>query len=134
MNITDREFERFEGGPTQSVHERMHITINKENVIGLNANCYRMLGKPSAVYLYYSRKNDIIAIEPLDNARLPRAFPVKPKTSVSWRINASPFCKHFDIRIDATHRFIAPDLRDGKLMLKLSETVTVRQVRRKHKQ
>src|SRR5688572_19376592 len=131
MNVTDREFERFEGGPTQSPHDRLHITINKENVIGLNANCYRMLGKPVAVYLYFSRKSDVIAIEPLDNPRLPKAFPVKQKTSVGWRINASPFCKHFGIRIESTERFIDPDIRDGKLLLKLSDTVTVRQHRRK---
>jgi len=49
------------------------------------------------------------------------------------RINASPFCKHFNIRLDSTQRFLKPDLRDGRLHLKLSETVTVRQIRRKKK-
>ena len=74
-------------------------------------------------------------IEPVSSLRLPAAFPVKLKTSVGWRINAAPFCKHFNIRIDSTERFIAPDLRDdGSLQLKLSETVTIRQIRRKKKQ
>lgn len=131
----DRDFERFRGGPTQAMADRLHVTINKESVIGLNQNCYRLLGKPPAVYLYFSRARDIIAIEPLQNPRLPEAFPVKSKNDAGWRINASPFCKHFGIRLDATERFIDPDITsDGKLILKLSETVTVRQIRRKKKQ
>lgn len=132
MNL-DRDFEKFRGGPTQAPTERIYVTINKENVIGLNANCYRLLGKPPAVYLYFSRAKDIIAVEPVHSFRLPEAFPVKQKTSVGWRINASPFCKHFGIKIDATERFIHPEFRDRALQLKLSETVTVRQHRRKRK-
>lgn len=127
----DREFEKFRGGPTQSTSDRIHVTINKENVIGMNDNLYRMLGKPLAVYLYFSRVKDIIAIEPVSSPRLPESFPVKEKNSVGWRINAAPFCKHFGIRIDSTTRFINPDIRDGKLHLNLSETVTLRQNRRK---
>jgi len=132
--IMDREFEKFRGGPTQSTSERLYVTINKENVIGLNNNCYQILGKPPAVYLYFSRVKDVIAVEPVQSPRLPEAFPVKEKNSVGWRINASPFCKHFGIRLDSTERFINPDITsDGKLILKLSETVTVRQNRRKGK-
>ena len=39
----EREFEKYLGGPTQNPSDRMHATINKENVIGLNANLYRRL-------------------------------------------------------------------------------------------
>src|SRR5436190_9628858 len=119
--LSDREFEKFQGGPTQSKHDRMYVTIDKRFVIGLNKNLYRLLGKPTAAYLHYSRMNDVIAIEPLDNPRLPAAFPVREKTGGGFRINASPFCKHFGIRIDTTERFIHPDIRDGKLLLKLYE-------------
>lgn len=129
----DREFEKFRGGPTQSPLDRIHVTVNKENVIGINANCYRLLGKPPAVYLYFSRTRDVIAIEPVPSPRLPEAFPVKLKSTVGYRINASPFCKHFNIRIDSTERFTHPEIRDGKLMLKLAETTTIRQIRRKKK-
>jgi hypothetical protein len=129
----DRDFEKFRGGPTKSTADRIHVTINKENVIGINQNCYRLLGKPPAVYLYFSRNRDVIAVEPVQSPNLPAAFPVKPKTSVGWRINASPFCKHFGIRLDATERFINPEIRDGKLHLNLGETVTTRQIRRKKK-
>jgi len=41
--MIDRDFEKFLGGPTQPVSQRLHVTINKENVIGLNENCYRQL-------------------------------------------------------------------------------------------
>jgi len=131
MTIIDRDFEKFLGGPTQSMHDRLHVTINKENVIGMNENCYRLLGKPLAANLFFSRTRDIIAIEPLQTPRLATAFPVKRKNSVGWRINASPFCKHFNIRLESTERFIAPEIIDNKLLLKLSETVTVKQFRRK---
>ena len=130
--IVAGKFEKFIGGPTQPTETRVHVTINKEMVIGLNRKSYEMIGKAPAVYLQYSREDAIIAIEPAHSFRMPSAFPVKPKTHCGWRINASPFCKHFDIRIDSTERFIRPDLSDdGKmLLLNLRETVTVRQIRR----
>jgi len=129
----DRDFEKFNGGPTKPPNERIHVTINRRNTILMNQNCYRLIGKPYAVYLYYSRVKDVIAVEPLHNPRLPAAFPVKEKNSAGWRIQAGPFFKHFGIRVDTTERFIAPDIRDGKLMLKLSETVTVNRLRTKAK-
>lgn len=131
--IISGKLEKFMGGPTQSTHDRIHITISKEHVIGMNNNCYRLLGKPPAVYLHFSREDAIIAIEPVHSFRMPSAFPVKPKNSVGWRINAVPFCKHYNIRMDSTERFVYPEFTlDGKmLLLKLTETVTVRQFRRK---
>lgn len=56
-----------------------------------------------------------------------------PTESVGWRINASPFCKHFGIRPDATLRFIKPDINGGRLILKLGDVVITRQHRRKKK-
>lgn len=129
----EREFEKFRGGPTESMAERIHVTINKEYVIGINDNCYRRLGKPPAVYLYFSRVSDIILVEPVSSSNLPEAFPVKMKSSVGWRINASPFCKHFGIRPDATLRFIKPNIESGRLILKLGDVVVTRQLRRKKK-
>jgi hypothetical protein len=130
--MIDRDFEKFRGGPTPSPSERIHVTLDKWHVIGLNENVYRLLGKPTAVYLYFSRSTDTIALEPLQHSRLTEAFPVKPKTpNVGWHVRASPFCRHFNIRVEGTQKFIAPDIRDGKLLLKLSETITVRNNRRK---
>jgi len=130
--MIDRDFEKFRGGPTPGPAERIHVTLDHKHVIGLNENVYRLLGKPSAVYLYFSRSTDTIALEPLQHSRLTEAFPVKPKTlNVGWLVRASPFCRHFNIRVEGTQKFISPDIRDGKLLLKLSETITVRTNRKK---
>jgi len=132
--MIDRDFEKFLGGPTQPVSQRLHVTINKENVIGLNENCYRQLGNPPGVFLHFSRSRDMIAVEPVQSLNQLPIFPVKRKTSVGWRINASTFCKHFNIRLDATHRFNDPEINgDGKLLLKLAQTTIVRQIRRTKK-
>jgi len=127
------KMEKFMGGPTLPPKTRLHVTINKELVIGINRRCYEMIGKPAAVYLHYSREDHIIGIEPVHSFRMPAAFPVKPKTHCGWRINASPFCKHFDLRVESTERFLNPHLsKDGRmLLLNLTETVTVKQFRRR---
>ena len=129
------KLEKFMGGPTPPPEKRVHVTINKQNLIGLNEKCYEMLGKPQAVYLYYSREDSVIAIEPVHSFRMPAAFPVKAKGNGGWRINAAPFCKHYNIRTDTTERFISPELSsDGKqLLLKLTETVTIKNFRVKKK-
>lgn len=131
MMITGK-LEKFTGGPTPSAHDRLHITINRGGMIRLNMNAWRLIGKPPAVYLFYSREDHIIGIEPVHSFHMPTAFPLK-EISNGRRIQASPFCKHFGIRIDTTERFVRPELsNDGKLLLlKLTETVTVKQVRRR---
>lgn len=128
----DRSFEKFRGGPTKPAQDRMHVTINKINVISLNKNAHRHLGGPMAVYLFFSREQDTIAIEP-SSPRLPESFPVLEKNSSGWRVNAAPFCRHFGIDIDTTLKFIDPEIRDGALHLKLSETVSVAQVKKKRR-
>ena len=128
----DRKYEKFLGGPTQPTQERVYISINRDSRFVFNHNLYCLLGKPPAVYLHFSRSDDMIAVEPVHSHRMPSAFPVKQLTGgKSWLIQAAPFCKHFGIRIDTTERFISPEIRDGALHLKLAETVTVRQHRRK---
>ena len=129
----DRDFEKFRGGPTQPPQGHLYVSITRQNMIGMNAFCYRELGKPPAVNLYFSRARDIIMIEPVPSANLPEAFPVRQKTHSGYRINASPFCQHFNIRMDTTQRFAHPEIRDGKLILKLGETVTTRHIRRQKK-
>lgn len=128
------KLEKFMAGPTLSTHDRLHVTINRGGLIRLNENCYRLLGKPPAVYLYYSTDDSVIALEPVHAFRMPAAFPVKTTTS-GWRIQASPLCKHYGIRIDTTERFINPEFSsDGqRLLLKLTETVTVKQMRGRKK-
>lgn len=119
----DRDFERFSGGPNEAASLRVHVTISPARLILLNRNIYNILGKPAAVHLHYSRTRDTIALEPA-SPRLPAAFPVIA-SGAGWRINAAPFCRHFGISIDTQLKFIKPELVDGALHLKLTETVSV---------
>lgn len=101
-----RDFETFLGGPNEAIARRLHVTITPQKLIRLNRNMYAAMGRPSAVRLSYSRARDLIAIEPAD-ARQAEAFPVMPD-SCGWRINAAPFCRHFNIEVDSTRKFITP--------------------------
>lgn len=75
----DRSYEKFRGGPTKPAQDRLHVTINWQNVISLNRNAYKQLGRPPGVYLFFSREQDTIAIEPCPSLRLPEAFPIQDK-------------------------------------------------------
>ena len=100
----DRTYETFLGGATKPSQSKINVTISPQNVIAMNANCYRLLGKPEAVKLAFSREQHTIAIVPC-SPRFNEAFPVKPKSTSGWRIQAAPFCRHFGIKIDTTIGF-----------------------------
>ena len=129
--LMDSSYETFLGGATKAARDRLNVTINWQKVISLNANCYRLLGKPEAVKLSFSRDLQTIAVTPC-SPRLNEAFPVLPKSTSGRRINAAPFCRHFRIDIDTTLRFLDPYLGpEGSLHLDLRKVVSVAQVRRK---
>lgn len=120
----DRKYEKFRGGPTIAKTDRVYSTINKRGMIFLNANLHRMVGKPGAVYLYFNREKDHIVLEPT-SPRLPEAFPVR-ECQGGYKVYAAPFCRHFGIKLDATHSFVCPDIfGNGKIVLDLSNTVIV---------
>jgi hypothetical protein len=129
-NNIDRKYEKFLGGPTQAPETRVHVSMDRRGVITMNATCFKHLGRPVAANLYFSRADDSIAIEPVHSNNLPTAFPFRPNSSARY-LNAAPFCRHFGIRLDSTQRFLAPEIRDGALHLKLSETVTIKREGRK---
>lgn len=128
----DREFETFRGGANEAIGRRLHATISPANLILLNRNLFQLMGKPEAVTLSYSRTRDIIAVKPT-SPRFNEAFPVVP-TGHSYRINAAPFCRHFNMKIDQTLRFIDPGIIDEALHLNLNETVSVARTRRQRKE
>jgi hypothetical protein len=64
---------------------------------------------------------------------MPAAFPVLEKNISGYRINAAPFCRHYGIRLDTTVRFVGPEMNNGKLELKLAETISIAQPRRPRK-
>lgn len=59
-------------------------------VLSFNRNTYNRLGKPAAVYLFFSRVRDLIAIEPVQSLNMPAAFPVLEKGMSASHINAAP--------------------------------------------
>lgn len=126
----DREWEKFRGGPTQATRDRMHVTLSRRGLIYMNANTYRLLGRPTGVYLYFNRAKDSIAVEPA-SPRLPETFPVR-RRQMGHAILAAPFCRHFGIKLDTTEQFVRPDIDEkGVLRLDLSSTVTVSGIRRR---
>ena len=135
MTKLDRQFERFRGGPVKPSRERFHVTLNDKGVIYLNKNAHRLMGRPEAVYVYFNRERDEIALE-ATSPRLADAFPLKPLSSdTGFIINANPVTKHFGIRVDGTNRFVDPTLdQHGILHLKLSDIVQTARVKRRRKQ
>lgn len=127
----DRDFERFRGGAYEPLSTRLHITLHKTKAIVLNRNTYNRMGKPEAVFLSFSRKRDVIAIEPT-SPHFNDAFPLM-KAGAGYRINSSPFCSHFNIKPTTTLRFITPELEGTTLHLNLADTVEVHRRKPKKK-
>jgi hypothetical protein len=116
-------WEEFEAGPTEPVDRRMHVTLSPRNVIHLNGNIHDRLGNPDAVVLLFDKLNSIIGINPAPASR-PNAFPVKMKGRGRHRqIRATPFCKHYGIKVDRTTLFLNAEIDDeGVLRLDLKAT------------
>lgn len=125
MNTLDHHFEKFTLGPLPSRRpvQEARVTINSKGLIYLNAYTYERLGSPKHVTLYYSRPDDAIAIEPTFPPTH-ETFPVTKKER-GWKIFAWPFCQHYRLRIPTTLRFVEPEVNNGILVLKLSETVAI---------
>jgi len=124
MKSLERDFEKFKAGPLLPTQDRLHATLSSNGKIYLNKKLYRVLQKPAAVALYYSRERDVIAVEPA-NPRFPQSFPVL-ECRMGYRIGAGPFVGHFHIRTKNTVRFVRPDMTDsGALLLDLRNTVNV---------
>lgn len=133
MEQLDRQCEKFMGGPSLAYAERLHVTLNAKGAIFLNQKAHKMIGCPLAVYLYFNRPKDMIIIEPAAAVTANNAFQLRENAGFSGRhIFASPFCKHFGIRLTTTEKFIAPEVDSaGRMYLKLSETITVNRGPRK---
>jgi len=121
----DRKWEKFKGGPAVNKAEQsIRVTINRKGLIYLSSKMYQALGNPKAVALYYSREDDAIAVESA-YPRFVENFQVVKKQG-GWAVHASTFCRHYNIRVPNTERFLRPDItNEGQLILNLKETVTV---------
>lgn len=135
MEQIDGQCEKFRGGPTVAYAERVHVTLKPDGSIFLNQKAHKMMGKPQAVYLYYNRPKNMIILEPTQAAASPESFMLRDAGHSARHVHASPFCKHFNIRVPTTMRFINPTTDAvGRMFLKLSETVSVALAPRKKNQ
>jgi hypothetical protein len=113
-------------GPTVAYSERVHVTIGVKGAIFLNQKAHKMMGIPRAVYLYFNRPKDMIILEPTQALTGSNSFLLKEVPNGARQIYATPFLKHFGIRIKTTEKFINPTTDAlGRMYLKLSETITV---------
>ncbi len=92
----------------------------------LNRMAYEAIGRPMAVELLFDLMSGRIGIKPI-RPDAPNAFPVKNVLRGTYRrINAAPFCLHFDLKVDKTLMFLAPFVEpDGVLELDLAKTMPV---------
>jgi len=122
-------FEKFTGGPNKPREHRVHITLSPRNVIYLNRNARRLLGDPEAVVLHYDREDARIGIMPA-HLQLEEAFPlvIHGTKHIYWKIQASRFCRNYEIRVPTTQAFVRPEV-DGAGMLLLDLKTTVRSSR-----
>ena len=120
----ERDFEEFEGGPNISSRHRLHVTIRPDGAIYMNMNTHRLMGKPQAVKLFYSRERDTIAVCPAD-PRQPKNFVLKKADEYGgYWIRSAPFCSHYRIRVAEVKRFVDADIdAAGYLILDLRRTV-----------
>lgn len=124
-------WEEFNAGPTPPRNERLHVTLSPKNIILLNGNMHERLGSPEAVVLLFDKVNSIIGVNPAPPS-LPNAFPVKEKGRGRHRlIRATPFCRHYGIKLDSTTAFVDPQIdEDGVLRLDLRTTTKLGRRRR----
>ena len=119
-------WEVFEDGPITAPEDRLHASLSARNDLLLNGNILERLGNPEAVLLMFDRLNEIIGVNPAPPT-LPNAFPLKTRKTGRHRIiHATPFCKRFGIRVDATTSFLTPEIdEDGVLRLDLRAIAAV---------
>ena len=74
--MVDVEWEKFLGGPVKPLALRMHAAIARGGRIQINVNLFKRLGSPEAVWLFFNRRLQQIAI-PATSLRMPEAFPLR---------------------------------------------------------
>lgn len=121
-----RKWIDFEGSPNRAGQNKARVSLNNRGVLLLNQRAYRSLGTPGAVTLHYDESERVIGLRPVD-PRKRCSFPVKQKDKERYRvIYISPFCSHFNIRLDRTVIFndVAID-NDGVMTLPLDTATAI---------
>ena len=128
----ERDFEKFRGGANEALQDRVYVTLSPTRNIVLNRNAYERLGRPGSVRLYYSRLRDCIGIEN-SSGNFNDSFPVRTNGPVGWRISAAPFCRHFNISVETTVKFLTPEFIGPSLLLNLGDIISVARPKRRRK-
>jgi len=114
----------FQGGPNRVERDAARVTLNARGTLLLNRRAYEALEAPAAVTLLFDEHEHTIGLKPAELLRQ-NAFPVKQKDKNAHNhiIHASPFCKHFDIRVERTVQFNDVDIDpNGVMKLELHRT------------
>ena len=116
----------FQGSPNRVDRDGLRVTLNARGTLLLNSRTYEAMNAPSAVQLLFDENNSIIGLRAAD-PRLHNAFPVKQKDKQTNRlVHASPFCKHWGIKVKRTVMFNNVDMtNDGILKLELNKTTSI---------
>jgi hypothetical protein len=106
--------------------DQLRVTPNPKGMFLLNRKAYEVMNTPPAVVLLFDENSNVIGLKPAEPSR-PNAFPVKTKDKYQNRIiYASPFCKHFKIKVERTVMFYDVDLdNEGILKLPLQKTTAI---------
>lgn len=121
-----RRWSDFEGTPNRSSKNKLRVTLSNKGVILLNRKAFDALDTPAAVTLHYDEDERVIGLRPVD-ARHRNAFPLRQKEKERYRvIYASPFCRHFRIKVPSTVLFNDVDIdNDGVLTLALRTATSI---------
>ena len=121
-----KHWTEFEGSPNRVDKDQPRVTLNSRGVILLNRQAFEAMDTPPAVTLLFDENNNIIGLKPAD-IRRQNAFPIKQKDKWHNRtVHASPFCKHFNIRVERTVLFNEVDVdNEGVLKLELQKTTAI---------
>ncbi len=115
----------FQGKPNRMDKDAARVTLSSRGVFLLNAKAFEAMDAPAAVTLLFDENNSVIGLKPADPRR-PNAFPVRQKGKHNHTINASPFCKHFGIKVERTVLFNEVDIvADGVMKLELAKTTSI---------
>ena len=116
----------FQGRPSRSGRDEPRVTLNRRGVFFINRKAFDKLGAPAAVRLFFDENRRRIGLKRADPA-LRNAFPIRQKDKWQNRVvNASSFCKHYQVNVDRTVLFNEVTLdKDGILCLDLSKTTSI---------
>jgi hypothetical protein len=115
----DPKTEKIDRGPERAAQRPSIVAVELNH------------GRPPPVYLYFSRADDTIAVEPVHGYRQPAAFPVKQREKAGWRIERRRSAATITFASTRPNAFVEPEIRaDGRLYLYPRQTVTVRKHRR----